>query len=87
MFSKEKFSKRVKELRTAKDVSQTAVATVLQVSRTQIGDIENGKSTTTIERLCMLADYFNVSLDYLTGRDECQPMSESATVRGDEEKK
>ena len=70
MFSQKKFSDRIKLLRSAHKVPQTVLAELLGVTRTQISDLENGKTTTSIERLIVLADYFNVSLDYLVGRSD-----------------
>jgi transcriptional regulator with XRE-family HTH domain len=70
MFSKEKFSERIKQLRVEKKIKQTDIADFLGVTPTQISDLENGKTTTSIERLCLLADYFNVSTDYLVGHNQ-----------------
>lgn len=70
MFSKSIFSERIKSLRKTNKVTQDTLAELLGVTRTQISDIENGKTTTSLERICILADYFNVSLDYLTGRSD-----------------
>lgn len=70
MFSKKLFSERVKALRLQSKSTQDAIAELLGVTRTQVSDIENGKTTTSLERVCALADYFNVSLDYLVGRSD-----------------
>jgi transcriptional regulator with XRE-family HTH domain len=70
MFDQILFGVRVRELRVAKEANQTSLATLLGVTKTQISDIENGKTSTSIERLCQLADYFDVSLDYLVGRSD-----------------
>jgi transcriptional regulator with XRE-family HTH domain len=70
MFEKKIFGQNVRELRIANQDSQTALAQHLGVTKTQISDIENGKIATTIEKLCALADYFGVSLDYLVGRSD-----------------
>lgn len=70
MFSKDIFAGRIKSLRKNNHKTQTDLAQLMEVSKTQISDIENGKSTTSIERLCALADYFNVSIDYLVGRTD-----------------
>lgn len=67
MFNKELFSQRIKSLRNTNNTSQQELASIIGVTRTQISDIENGKTTTSIERLCIIATYFNVSLDYLCG--------------------
>ncbi|MCL2055138.1 MAG: helix-turn-helix transcriptional regulator [Oscillospiraceae bacterium] len=70
MFSKKAFSGRIKQLRKEKKISQAILAEYLEISRTQISDLENGKTSTSVERLYMLADYFNVSIDYLVGRSD-----------------
>ena len=67
MFSKNIFSERLKALRLAKNLKQDDVAKVLNVTKTQISDIERCRRTTTIENLVNLANYFNVSSDYLLG--------------------
>lgn len=71
MFSKEKFGGRLSELRREKGVSQAEIARLLGVSTTQAGDMERGKTGTTLERLVLLSEYFHVSTDYLLGlKDE-----------------
>ena len=47
MFDREKFGARIKELRTARNSTQTDLAQLLGVTKTQISDIENGKTGTT----------------------------------------
>jgi transcriptional regulator with XRE-family HTH domain len=46
------------------------LANYLGVTKTQISDIENGKIATTMDKFIALADYFDVSLDYLVGRSD-----------------
>jgi len=70
MFDKNIFAARILALRTTKGVPQTTLATLLGVTRTQISDLENARTTTSIERLVQLADFFDVSLDYLVGRSD-----------------
>ena len=67
MFS---FPDRLKELRTTKGVTQKAMATYLDMAersyrRYETGDLEPNHKTTI-----KLADYFNVSTDYLLGRSD-----------------
>lgn len=64
------FASRIKSLRAEKGVSQSALASFLGVTKTQISDIENAKTLTSIERLIALADYFDVSTDFLLGRTD-----------------
>ncbi len=65
MFDKILFGQRLKQLRTDKMVSQDVIAKLLGVTRTQVSDLENGKTTTSLERLTILAEYYDVSSDYL----------------------
>jgi len=55
------------ELREKRKISQTAIAALLGVTRTQVSDIENGKSGTSLERFYQLCEYYKVSADYLLG--------------------
>ena len=67
MFQKELFGARILALREQKKLSQQAVADMLGVTRTQISDIENGKSGTNLDRFYQLCQYYRVSADYLLG--------------------
>lgn len=70
MFDQEKFSTRIRKLRRDANLSQKVLADVLDVSTNQISQMEKGLKTTTLARLCLLCDYFNVSADYLLGRSD-----------------
>lgn len=56
-------------LRQQRGISQKELANELKVSTGLIGMYENGKRKPSVEQQEALADYFNVSLDYLMGRD------------------
>ena len=64
------FSIRLYELRKSRNISQAALGAAVGLSKQTINDIEKGRSKTIIDRAILLADYFNVSLDYLTGRTD-----------------
>lgn len=68
MFSKEIFAQRLLLLRTAQRASQADLARYAGVSRTTITMIESGQRAASIEVACAIADYFDVSLDYIVGR-------------------
>ncbi len=71
MFSKEIFSKCVKMLRTSHNLSQAELAKIVGFSYSSaIGDIERGRRTTPIDKIVALADYFEISVDYLIGRTD-----------------
>lgn len=65
-----KFPERLKELREERGVSQAAVSKELDVSRYAIYSYEKGKTAPTLDGLIILADYFDVTLDYLLGRSD-----------------
>ena len=67
MFDRIVFGQRLLELREKGNLSQSAVAQLLNVTRTQVSDIENGKSGTSLERLFQLCEFYRVSADYLLG--------------------
>lgn len=58
----------IAELRIDKSMNQEQLATVLNVSRSTLANWEVGNRSIDIETLVIIADYFNVSCDYLLGR-------------------
>ena len=61
---------KLKDLRENKGYTQNQIAKLLQVSIRQYQRYEYGTSDPTREVLIKLADYFDVSLDYLVGRTD-----------------
>lgn len=70
MDSKIIFSERLLELRKSKNLSQKALGAEFGLSDAAITMMEKGKRSPSFEVLCALADYFDVSLDYLVGRSD-----------------
>ena len=68
MFNRVLFAERFKQLRLEKSVSQQDIASSLGVDRTIVSHWERGTRIPSLEIACALADYFEVSLDYLVGR-------------------
>ena len=62
--------KRIKELRLEKGVSQQILATVVGVNKRAIIFWEQEVNEPKASYILKLADYFNVSSDYLLGRKE-----------------
>ena len=56
---------RIKELRKAFGVSQVELAKALNVSKQCVSNWENDNVLSSIEMLVKLAEYFNVTTDYL----------------------
>ena len=67
MFSKNIFSARIIELRKASNITQSALAAAVGLNRTAITLIEKAERACSVEVLYQLAQYFNVSADYLLG--------------------
>ena len=67
----ELFAYRVKKLRRQRKLSQQELGEALGLTQKTISAIESGNRTTTIEKLILLAKFFDVSTDYLLGlKDE-----------------
>lgn len=64
------FQKRLKELRNAKGVSQITIAAALGITDRGYRKYEAGASEPTLSVLWKLADYFDVTVDYLIGRSD-----------------
>ena len=65
-----KYGKRLKELREQRGYTQEYLAKLLNTSRSRIAMYEQGKRQPDFEMQEALADLFNVTLDYLFGRDD-----------------
>ena len=59
----------IRNLREDNDKTQTELAEYLNIKQTTYSKYELGKINIPIEMLIKLADFYDVSLDYLTGRD------------------
>lgn len=69
---------RLKEIREDREKSQKDIAKILYTTQQQYSKYELGIQLIPIDRLCILADYYNVSLDYLVCRTDerkCYPKS------------
>lgn len=63
------FSKRLKKLRKNRGLKQQELEEILGIKRNTYSDWENGKTEPRFDNLVKLADFFNVSLDWLFGRE------------------
>lgn len=61
------FPERLRELRKYKDVGQKEVGAIIGLSESSIGKYELGERTPDPDSIIKLADFFNVSTDYLLG--------------------
>lgn len=58
---------KLKELRNLHNLKQIEVANMLNIGQTTYSGYEKGIIMPSIQNLIILADYYNVSLDYLCG--------------------
>lgn len=67
--------KTIAQLRTEKGLLQKDLSVILSVSPSSISNYENGQYWPDLKAICELADYFQVTTDYLLGRTEyrCSP--------------
>ncbi|MBU7319161.1 helix-turn-helix domain-containing protein [Paenibacillus oleatilyticus] len=68
MFNKESFSARLLELRNERKIMAKDLAEHLGITKQAMSSLEKGKNIPSVPTLVALADYFEVSLDYLVGR-------------------
>lgn len=61
------YSKRLKDLREDRDLTQADVAKVLNTTYQYYSTYESGKRELPFSRAIILARFYNVSLDYLAG--------------------
>ena len=64
----EAFAGRLKQLRTAAGLTQKEAAKALGMPEAMWQKYESGERVPTLGKTAMIADLFNVSLDYLAGR-------------------
>lgn len=60
---------RIKELRKENRKTQTEMAKYLNIAQNSYQRYEAGETEPNIGNLIKLADYYNVSIDYLVGRE------------------
>ena len=61
---------RIRDLREDSDKKQIELAKYLNIDQSTYSDYETGKINIPLEQLIKIADFYNVSLDYLAGRDD-----------------
>ena len=64
----DEFPKRLRYLRERRGISRSVMSELCGLSKSMISKYERGERQPTIDPLCALADFFDVSVDYLCGR-------------------
>ena len=72
--------KRIRDLREDKDMTQTQIAKILHCSQRVYSDYERGVLDIPTEILIRLADFHNVSVDYLLERTDVKMTPSDSNV-------
>ncbi len=62
-----KYNERIREIREDCSLTQQNIADILHIGQRTYADYESGKTRIPVDSLLILAKYYNVSLDYITG--------------------
>lgn len=65
------FADRVKYLRQSRELNQVQFAQKMGVTKQSVSNWENDNIMPSVEMLAKIADFFNVTADYLLGREDC----------------
>ena len=78
------FSERLYTLRKQKKLSQKELAQKLGVAQASINYWEKAQRTPSVDMVALIANFFNVSIDYLMGLDDKEESLCSLTTFQDE---
>ena len=67
-FNCQSFAVRLRDLRNSKGITMLQLADAIGTTKATISNFENAQRNPSLEMLIKLADYFNVSIDFLVGR-------------------
>ena len=67
---RERFTANLNEIMEARGIQGVQMAKAVGISEAAISNYRTGRKEPTLTSLCMLADYFEISLDVLVGRKE-----------------
>lgn len=70
------FSVRLKALRKERKETQEDIAKLVKTQRTTVGEYERGNIRPPMDKMKILADHFEVSVDYLMGNTNFQTPEE-----------
>ncbi len=72
--------KRIRDLREDNDYTQADIAKILNITRPQYNLYELGDRKIPIDKLQILAEFYNVSIDYILERTNCKKITQSEIV-------
>ena len=62
-----KYNERIRELREDNDFTQQNIADLLHIGQLTYSDYESGKTRIPVDSLIILAQFYDVSIDYISG--------------------
>ena len=62
-----KYNERIREIRVDNSLTQQKIADLLHIGQRTYADYESGKTRIPIDSLLILARFYDISLDYITG--------------------
>lgn len=62
-----RYNERIREIREERSLTQQHIADLLHIGQRTYSDYESGKTRIPIDGLMILAKYYDVSMDYITG--------------------
>ena len=62
-----KYNERIREIREDNRITQQKIADLLHIGQRTYADYESGKTRIPVDNLLILAKFYNVSVDYITG--------------------
>lgn len=65
-----RYTERLRTLREERELTQESIAEVLTVSQRTYSDYESGRLRIPVDRLMTLAQFYNCSLDYISGASD-----------------
>ncbi len=65
-----KYNERIRDIREDHSLTQQKVADQLHVGQRTYADYESGKTRIPVDSLLILAKFYDVSMDYITGASD-----------------
>lgn len=62
-----KYYERIREIREEHSITQQKIADLLHIGQRTYADYESGKTRIPIDNLLILARFYDVSMDYISG--------------------
>ena len=62
-----KYNERIREMREDNRFTQQKIADLLHIGQRTYADYESGKTRIPLDNILILAKFYNVSMDYITG--------------------